>query len=134
MKLIVAYIMTALVFFPVDLLWLGVIAKDFYRNQYGDMIAFNLPAAFVFYFIYIVGIVFFAVAPAIEKQSLIHAVSYGAAFGFFCYATYNLTNLAVLKGFPAGAVVPDIIWGVVLTATSAGGGYLGRLVRLLRRL
>ncbi|MBT8473046.1 MAG: DUF2177 family protein [Marinicaulis sp.] len=123
-KYILAYISTAIVFFPVDLLWLGVIAQKHYQRLLGDMLAINWPAAIVFYLIYIAGIVVFAVGPALAKQSLGYAALYGALFGFFCYATYDLTNLATMKGFPAAIVIPDILWGVVLTAVSASGGYL----------
>ena len=125
MKYVWAYIATGLVFLPLDLLCLAVIARDFYRNNFGDLIAepFNIPAAVLFYFIYILGIVIFAVGPAINKQSFAYAVLYGALFGFFCYATYDLTNLATLKNFPAKVVPVDILWGTVLTSATAAGGY-----------
>ncbi|MEM9014255.1 MAG: DUF2177 family protein [Pseudomonadota bacterium] len=124
MKYVIAYVATALVFLPIDLLWLGVLARDFYNNQLGDMKEINAQAAVIFYLVYVLGIVIFAVLPAIDKQSLMHALLVGGMFGFFCYATYDLTNLATMRGFPPGMVIPDILWGIVLTGSSAGGGYL----------
>ena len=124
MRYIFAYLATAAVFFPVDIIWIGYVAQDFYQSQLGDLMEIKLAPAIVFYLIYIAGIVVFAVAPALHRRSLAYAAIYGALFGFFCYATYDLTNLATLRGFPAGMVVPDMIWGTVLTATSATGGYL----------
>lgn len=125
MKYIWAYFFTALVFLPIDLFWLGVVARDFYFRHFGDLLAqpFNMPAAVGFYLTYIVGIVIFALGPAIRERSLSAAIIYGALFGFFCYATYDMTNLATLRDYPAIIVPVDILWGTVLTAASAGGGY-----------
>ena len=123
------YVLTVPVFFAIDLLWLGVIAKGFYRNQLAGFLGeqFNWPAAFLFYLVFIVGILVFAVMPALNRQSLQHALMFGALFGFFTYATYDLTNLATLPGWPIKMVIVDIIWGTVLCASVAAGSFfIGR--------
>ena len=124
-KLIGSYLLTTVVFFAVDLLWLGVIAKNFYGRHLSDFLSeqVNWTAAIVFYLLFIVGIFLFVIMPAYEKQSYIHAIIYGALFGFFTYATYDLTNLATLKNWPIKIVVVDILWGMVLTATVSVSGY-----------
>ncbi len=126
MKLILSYILTASVFFIVDLAWLGFIAKDWYARHMGHLMRdpVNWPIAILFYLLFVVGLFVFAILPAVEKESIFSAVIYGALFGFFTYATYDLTNLAVLKGFPAGVVIGDILWGMVLSAIVSGAGYV----------
>ncbi len=106
----------------IDALWLSVIANKFYKSQIGSLLLEkpNMPAAVLFYFIYVVGIVAFVLSPALEKGSWQHAVGYGALFGFVAYATYDLTNLATLKGWTTKLVVVDLLWGAVLTAGVAG--------------
>ena len=100
-------------------------AKDLYRKHLGGFLSdqVNWSAAFIFYALFIVGIFIFAILPAAEKNSLGYAVVYGALFGFFTYATYDLTNLATLKNWPLKIVFIDIIWGSVLTGTVAAAGY-----------
>jgi uncharacterized membrane protein len=124
-KLILAYLLTAVVFFAIDLTWLGWVAKDLYRKHLGGFLSdqVNWSAAFIFYALFIIGIFIFAILPAAEKNSLGHAVLYGALFGFFTYATYDLTNLATLKNWPLKIVFIDIIWGSVLTGSVAAAGY-----------
>ena len=124
-KLLLAYLLTAIVFFAIDLTWLGWVAKDLYRKHLGGFLSdqLNWTAAFIFYALFIVGIFIFAILPASEKNSLQHAVIYGALFGFFTYATYDLTNLATLKNWPLPIVFIDIIWGSILTGTVAAAGY-----------
>jgi uncharacterized membrane protein len=109
-----------------DFVWLGYIAKKLYYGEMGKILLDkpNMIPALLFYVIYVVGVVVFVVNPAIAKGSLIHAIGYGAMFGFVAYATYDLTNLATLKGFSAKVVVIDLIWGAVLTAAVAGVTYL----------
>jgi uncharacterized membrane protein len=75
-----------------------------------------LPAA-LFYLIYIVGVVLLVVNPALEKESWLHALGYGALLGLVAYATYDLTNLATVNGFSAKVVVIDLLWGMFITAT-----------------
>lgn len=119
------YLLTIPVFFLIDMLWLGVLAKGFYQDKLGGFIGpVNWTAAIIFYLIFIVGILIFAVAPALESQSLAKAVVLGALFGFFTYATYDLTNLATLKDWPVIVVVVDIIWGAVLSGSVAAVSYL----------
>jgi len=124
-KLLLAYLLTAIVFFAIDLTWLGWVAKDLYRKYLGGFLSdqVNWTAAFIFYALFIVGIFIFAILPAAEKNSIGHAVIYGALFGFFTYATYDLTNLATLKNWPLTIVFIDIIWGSILTGTVAAAGY-----------
>jgi len=124
-KLLGSYLLTMVVFFAVDLLWLGVIAKNFYGRYLSDFLAeqVNWTAAIVFYLLFIVGIFLFVILPAYEKQSFSHALLYGALFGFITYATYDLTNLATLKNWPLNVVIVDILWGMVLTATVSVSGY-----------
>ena len=126
MKLIYLYLLTLPVFFVIDMLWIGVLAKDFYRKNLGHLFRENInwAAALIFYFLYIIGILIFATLPAMEIQSLGRAVLFGALFGFFAYATYDLTNFATLKDWPLKVAIVDIIWGMVLTASVAAASYL----------
>jgi uncharacterized membrane protein len=120
------YLLTIPLFFAIDLLWLGVIAKGLYQKNLAHLLSpsVNWPAAFAFYLIYIAGIILFAVKPALADQSLAKAAIWGALFGFFTYATYDLTNLATLKDWPLKIVVVDIAWGTLLCALVASGSYL----------
>ena len=121
----IAYLGTLIVFFIIDMIWLAGIARNFYAEQLAGLMGRpKWGVAIVFYCIYVAGIVFFAVRPALDAQSLMTAIMLGAALGFLCYATYDLTNLATLKGWPVKMVIVDIIWGTVLTASCAAGGYL----------
>ena len=115
------YALTVPVFFIIDLIWLGVVANNFYRKNLNYILSPNVnwTAAIIFYLIYIAGILIFAVQPAVAKDSLRHAALWGALFGFFTYATYDLTNLALLKDWPLNIVVVDILWGVVLCTVVA---------------
>lgn len=133
MQYLFAYLSTLLVFFALDMLWLGLVAKDFYRSRLSFVLSeqVNWTAAIVFYLIYIAGIVFFAVAPALKQQSLQLALIHGAVLGLLCYATYDLTNMATIAKWPLTIVVVDILWGTVLTASCAAGGYT--IARLLLR-
>jgi uncharacterized membrane protein len=125
MKLVYLYLLTLPVFFGIDMLWIGVLAKGFYRNNLGHLLRpdINWTAALIFYLLYIVGILIFATLPALEKQSLHQAVVLGALFGFFAYATYDLSNLATLKDWPVKIVFVDILWGMVLTASVAAASF-----------
>ena len=125
MTYIYAYIGSGAAFLLLDLLWLGLIAQGFYQRQMGGLMAesFNILAAIVFYAIYLLGILIFAVSPALESGGLLNALLTGGAFGFFCYATYNLTNLAVMRNYPAKLAVVDIVWGTILTAVASGAGF-----------
>jgi uncharacterized membrane protein len=124
-KLLLAYCLTFMVFLAIDLVWLGFVAKDLYRRQLGGLLSENVnwAAAIIFYLLFVAGVFLFAIAPATEKQSLSHAVIYGVLFGFFTYATYDLTNLATLKGWPVKIVFIDIVWGMVLTGAVSTSGF-----------
>lgn len=104
-----------------DALWLTVIANKFYKSQIGSLLLEkpNMVAAVVFYVIYVIGVVVFALLPALEKDSWQYAAGLGALFGFVAYATYDLTNLATLKGWPVKLVIVDLVWGTLLSATVA---------------
>jgi uncharacterized membrane protein len=119
------YLVTVPVFFLIDLVWLGVVARDFYRSQIGSLMADPIIwwAAILFYLLSVAGIVFFAVLPALDAGSWTKALLLGAAFGFFTYMTYDLTNLATLRGWPVMLTVVDIAWGTVLCGTVATAGY-----------
>ncbi len=129
MRYVIAYALTACVFFAIDYVWLTRVAKRFYADQLGDLLRaeFNIAAAAGFYAVYVIGIVFFSVAPALAAQSGWVALVHGALFGFFAYATYDMTNYATLRNWPLAVVVIDIGWGTVLTGTAAWLGYLGTL-------
>lgn len=127
--LIKLYLLTVPVFLLVDLLWLGVIAKGFYRDQLAHLLSptVNWPAALSFYLIYIAGILYFAVVPALAEDSLGRALLNGALFGFFTYITYELTNMATLPDWPLKVVLVDTLWGIALcTSVAACSFVIGR--------
>ena len=125
MKLLFSYLLTMLVFFAIDIAWIGGFAKKFYWGNMGSLLKddINWAAALIFYLLYIVGIFVFAIVPAVDNDSLKTAIIYGGLFGFFCYATYDLTNLATMKGFPMKVAIVDMIWGVILTSSVATAGF-----------
>ena len=119
-KMFVKLFLIALpVFFVIDMIWLVLVAKNFYQKQIGFLMSpdINWLAAIIFYLIFIGGLVVFVITPAVEKQSWVHAVLYGAFFGLITYATYDLTNLATLKDWPILVTVVDLIWGSFLAAS-----------------
>jgi len=120
------YAVTLVVFFAIDLVWLGVVAKSFYRQHIGHLLSANVnwAAAVLFYLVYIAGIVVFAVKPAIDAGSVVRAVTHGALLGFLAYATYDLTNQATMRDWPVLVTVVDLAWGTFLTATVACVSYL----------
>ena len=126
MKIVYLYLLTIPVFFAIDILWIGLIARRFYRDQLGHLLRPNVnwPAAIIFYLLYILGILIFAVMPALEKNLILQATLLGGLFGFLAYATYDLTNLATLKDWPVKVVVVDMIWGVVLTSSVSSASFL----------
>ena len=124
-KIFITYLLTVPVFFAIDMVWLGLVAKNFYNKHLGKLLTENViwSAAIIFYLVYIAGILYFAVLPAVEKKSLSKAVINGALLGGLAYATYDLTNLATLKGWPFTIVWVDILWGMILTALVAAASY-----------
>lgn len=123
--MLIKFLTAGAIMAALDAVWLGVVAKKFYKSQIGSLLLAkpNMLAAVVFYLIYTLGIILFVLNPALEQASPQHAVIYGALFGFVCYATYDLTNLTTLKGFPLKVVLVDLAWGTVLAATVAGLSY-----------
>lgn len=113
------------VFFAIDMIWLGLVAKNFYREQIGSLMKpdVNFTAAIIFYLIFIFGLVTFVIAPAVEKGSWAYAVIFGALFGLVCYATYDLTNLAVTKDWPLLVTIVDLVWGAVLASSVSTATY-----------
>lgn len=126
MSYAIAYLATAVVFFALDYLWLTRIAGSFYRDRLGELMAdeVNLAVAGAFYTVYVVGIVIFAVAPALRSGQWQDAVLYGCLFGFFAYATYDFTNLATLRNWPLDVTVVDVAWGTFVTGVSATASFL----------
>jgi uncharacterized membrane protein len=122
------YAISIPIFFIIDMLWLGVIARDFYQTRLAAFLGdVNWVAAIVFYLIFLIGLTFFAIYPSVEARSLTSALVLGALFGFFTYATYDLTNLATLKDWPLSVTVVDIVWGTVLGALVSASTYLAYL-------
>jgi len=119
------YFIALPVFFTIDMVWLGLIAKSFYAKQIGYLMKtdINWTAAILFYLLFIVGLVLFVIIPAVEKGSWAHSLLFGALFGLITYATYDLTNLATLKDWPLLVTIVDLIWGMVLAASVAIATY-----------
>ena len=128
-QMILVYIITLFVFFVIDMIWLGLVAKGFYRRHLGEMMApkVNWIAAILFYLLFIVGLLVFAIRPALVASAPTQALFYGALLGLISYATYDLTNLATLKNWPIIVTVVDLIWGTVL------GGVVSYISTLLGR-
>jgi len=120
------YIIAFVFFFAIDLLWLGIVAKDIYQRYIGHLLKpdVNWVAAILFYLLFIGGLVFFVLMPAVETGSWIKALYLGALFGFITYATYDLTNLATLKDWPIQITIIDLIWGTFLGASVSTLSYL----------
>jgi uncharacterized membrane protein len=123
-KYLVLYVTTAVVLVVVDGVWLGVIANEFFRARLSHLMALevNLWVAAVFYLIYPIGVLVFASTPARANGSWSTVFLYGALFGFFAYATYDLTNLATLRDWPLSVVVLDVTLGTLVTGVSAAAG------------
>lgn len=126
MSYVIAYISTAVVFFALDYLWLTRIAIGFYREHIGALLLAspNFAAAGIFYLFYVVGLVYFAVMPAISAGSLVTAVINGALLGLLAYGTYDMTNLATLKGWSLQVSIVDMAWGAFLSAAASAAGFL----------
>ena len=109
----------------IDMIWLRLIAVQWYADSMGPLLSNspNLGAAAAFYLLFPVGLLIFSVFPS-EDTSVIKAVIMGALFGFFAYATYDLTALAVIKGWPVGLTFLDMAWGTLVSGVSAGAGKL----------
>lgn len=112
------YLVALAVIIALDLLWLGLIMSGFYRAQLGHLLGPNVywPAAILFYLLYVLGTVVFAIAPALAARSFNKALLLGGLFGFMAYMTYDLTNMATMRDWPLLVTVADMVWGTVLTA------------------
>ncbi len=119
------YFATLVVFFAVDMIWLGLVARDFYKKHLGFIMSpeINWYAALIFYLIFIAGVLVFVVIPGIRTDGLTLMLIKAAFFGLITYATYDLTNMATLKNWPAIVTIVDMIWGMVLTTLVSLGGY-----------
>ncbi len=115
------YLIALPVFFGIDMIWLGLVAKNFYNKHLGYIMTPNVnwAAAIVFYLLFIFGLVVFVVSPGMEKNSWVRVALTGALFGIVTYATYDLTNLATVKNWPLIVTVVDLAWGAVLSALVA---------------
>ncbi len=113
------YLITLPVFFIIDMIWLGLIAKNFYAKHIGFLMKTNInwTSAIIFYLVFIAGLIIFVIMPSIEKNSWVMALLLGAFFGFVTYATYDLTNLATIKDWPLLVTIIDLIWGTVLASS-----------------
>ena len=117
----VLYLATLFVIVPLDFLFLGIVAKDFFTSQVGNMLGeIKLVPAVLFYLLYVVGIVIFVSSPATATWQ--STLLFGALFGLFCYATFDLTSLALLKNWSWAVAVVDVSWGAFVTAVSSTAG------------
>lgn len=120
------YAITLPIFFAIDMIWLGVVAKSFYAKYLGYLMKTNVnwQAAIAFYLLFIAGLVLFVVQPALDKGQWQYALGMGALFGLITYATYDLTNLATIKDWPVIVTVVDMVWGTVLAASVSTLSYM----------
>jgi len=111
------YAITLPVFFAIDMVWLGLVAKNFYAKHIGFLLKtdVNWVAAILFYLLFIAGLVVFVITPALEKRDWVSAVTLGALLGLVSYATYDLTNLATMKNWPLLVTVVDLVWGMTVS-------------------
>jgi uncharacterized membrane protein len=124
--MILGYVAAALIFVVVDMIWLGTMVPRFYRPVMDDiaLASVNLPAAMAFYIIYPVGLMIFGIYPALKAGSVSTALAYGAAFGFFTYATYDLTSYATLRNWTLSLTVVDVLWGTFLAGLASAAAFL----------
>ena len=125
-RILLTYAVSVPVFFCIDMIWLGVIAKGFYRHSLEPLLTPNINwiAAIIFYLLFLVGVLIFALLPGMAKRSLVYTIEMAALFGFIAYATYDLTNLATLRDWPLTLSIVDMIWGSFLSASTATMTYL----------
>ncbi|HWD13221.1 MULTISPECIES: DUF2177 family protein [Pseudochrobactrum] len=122
---IIAYTTTAIVFFVVDFIWLSKMTSLFYRPRMANILMDqpNFTVAGLFYLVYVGGIIYFAVIPALNSNSWLTAVINGAILGLIAYGTYDMTNLATLKNWSLSVSIVDMVWGLLLTAMASSAGY-----------
>jgi uncharacterized membrane protein len=119
------YLVSLAAFFAVDMVWIGLVARTFYRKQIGFLLAPNpnWPAAILFYLLFIAALLLFVLVPGLKSGSLGRTLLYAAAFGFITYATYDLTNLATVRNWPLAVTIVDLIWGTVLSTVVSLAGF-----------
>jgi uncharacterized membrane protein len=120
--IIAVYCVAVVIFLALDALWLGVVARSFYASRMGQLML-DQPRwgiAALFYLLFVVGLVYFAISAHVASGDWRAAALNGALFGFFCYLTYDATNLAVLKGYDTTVAIVDTIWGTVLGGVVSG--------------
>jgi len=124
-RILVAYVTTLVVFLGLDFVWLTLMTPRLYQPDIGPLMAAhpNMAAVILFYGLFMIGLVVFAIAPALERGGWRRAASLAALFGFLAYATYDLTNLATLRGFTVRLTVADMVWGAVVSAVAASAGF-----------
>lgn len=117
MEQVKIYLIALVSFVVVDGIWLAFIAKDLYQKEIGYLLSENPNwlAAVIFYLLFLVGLVYFVINPAIDKESIKTLLISAALFGLITYATYDLTNLATVKDWPLKITVIDLIWGTSLS-------------------
>lgn len=125
MKILITYLLSVPIIFAVDLAWLGLFAKNFYQKSMSPLVSveFNWIYVVLFYVLYFTGIYIFALKPGLDAKSLEKTLTLAALFGFFCYMTYDITNMATLKDWPLKLALIDIAWGVFLTTLTAFVAY-----------
>lgn len=125
-QLMKLYAIAVPVFFVIDLIWLGLIAKPFYDHHLGYLLRGKVlwGAAIIFYLFFVLGMVVFAIGPAVESGSFRKALLFGLLFGFITYQTYELTNYALVKDWPFIMVVVDILWGIFVSGSVSVVTYL----------
>lgn len=126
MKYLYVYLIALAIFLLLDAVWLGLVARSFYQAHIGPLLLARprFGVAALFYAIYVIGLLYFALVPGLGAASLPLTLLRAALFGFFCYLTYDASNLATLKGYAASVAIADVIWGAVLTAVTAGATFL----------
>ena len=122
--LIFSTLFTALIFLIIDVIWLSFAVKSFYRPNLGDLLLDKpvMWAAALFYIIYVIGVATVILEPAVDSQLTLKFVIRAFVFGLVAYGTYNLTNMATIKGWSANVVFVDMIWGGLLTSFSSYAG------------
>ncbi len=120
------YGVSLIVFLGIDIIWLGFIAKKLYSKYLGYLMTEKIVwiAAVIFYLIFIAGLVFFVINPALREKSLSYALYAGAFLGLVTYATYDLTNLATIKNWPVIVTVLDLLWGMFISSATSGITFL----------
>jgi len=123
---IIAYFSGLIAMAVLDGAWLSFATGSIYKPGIGPLMADKpvIPAAILFYLIYAAGVAYLITLPALAAGSLGSAITRGAVLGFIAYGTYDLTSLAILRGWPVNVTIIDMIWGALLTAASAGAAYL----------